>query len=211
MKNLHPRLLTLCLSVLLMLCPLALGAQSSGETERGALPPPPPVKPVPSEFDTLWVPGFSGGVLVPFHDTGLFAGGSIRFDLLYGLDSKRRDAFFADRGRWEIFADIGLYGNTANNRPSTELLYLWMLGFNLSLETPSTLARNFLIPYIGFELGGITSSTRGSGFSSMPIVGLNLISLPNCTLSVDGALMLNTLAFEDYLGMMVRANLNFTF
>lgn len=213
MKTLHPLLPIVALAGLVLLCPLALGAQtgSDSNTITEALPPSPPPKPAPTEFDTLWVPGFSGGIIVPFSGNALYTGGAIRFDLLYGLDSRRPDAFFADRGRWEIFADIGLYGNVLTTQATTELLYVWMLGFNLSLETPSTLSRNFLIPYIGFELGGITSSTRGSGFASLPILGLNIFSLPNCTLSVDGALMLNTLAFQDYLGMVVRANLNFTF
>ena len=168
-------------------------------------------KPAPAEFDNLWVPGLSAGIFAPFNNAALFTGGSLRFDLLYGLDSKRPDAFAADRGRWEIFLDVGLYGDLSTIRPEHELLYLWMLGFNMSFETPGTLARNFLIPYIGLELGGISTSLRGSGFATMPLLGLNIISLPNCSLSLDGALLLNTLAFSDLLGLMVRANLNFTF
>jgi len=194
MQNRMLRIALLSL-VVVTLSALTLGAQD---------------KPAPKEFDNLWVPGLAGGVFIPFNNTGLYAGGSFRFDLLYGLDSQRPDSFWADRGRWEIFADVGLYGDVSNRNPGHDLLFLWQLGFTISLETPASLQRNFLIPYMGLSMGGLTSTAHGTGLVAMPTLGINIISLPNCNFSLESSLLLNTIAFDEYLGLMVRANLNFT-
>jgi hypothetical protein len=165
-----------------------------------------------AENYNIWVPGFSGGFYY-FSNTSehYFAGGSFRFDIVYALEKNKQKATFAERGRNELYLDIGLFSSIPENGTTSTLLFRYLLGIVTSFETPKTLNREWLVPYIGIELGGIYIGGEGNGFMAVPILGLNILTLPSMTLSIDTGLLLNTVAFEKYLGLRTELHLNFVF
>jgi hypothetical protein len=162
-----------------------------------------------STFENSGLPGFTGGVFYLFNSQTLYAGGTVRFDFFYTLDENRKDATFIDRGRSEIYIAVGLYTALPQRSDGVNLLFNYVFGFNLAFETPSVLARNFLIPYIGLEIGGIYIEGRGNGFMACPLVGINLISLPTFTISIETGFLLNTIAFEEFLSIRPQLTMNF--
>ncbi len=162
------------------------------------------------DFYNIWVPGVSSGFCY-FWDAPdpYFAGGSFRFDIIYALDQSNPYAPLIDRGRIELYLDVGLFSSIPDQGDPEILLFKYVLGINTSFETPRILDRAFFIPYIGIELGGIFISGEGNGFQAVPVIGINLITLPGLTLSVDSGLMFNTVAFEKYLGIRTELHLNF--
>jgi hypothetical protein len=150
------------------------------------------------EFANSLVPGFQGGGFYLFRDQVFYWGGEARFDFAYMLDRNRPSARASDRGRSEIYAAVGLYYSP---RSDAQFLFQYLIGFNVSFETPSTLGRGFLIPYLGLAAGGTTIKDRGTGFTAMPVFGLNLVSLERFSLSLEAGLMLATVAFEEFLSL----------
>jgi len=163
------------------------------------------------EFYNQGFPGFTGGFCYFFESGAVYAGGSFRFDLLYGIDRNRPQSSYIDRGRWEVYIDVGLFGRVIPESENFDLFFQYLVGFTTSFETPKTLKRNFLIPYIGLEFGGICIKDTGNGLMVSPTSGINLISFPGMTLSIDTSLLLSTIAFYDFLGMETTVNLNFIF
>jgi len=163
-----------------------------------------------NEFDNSMVPGVSGCVMT-FFGAGrpLFVGGSLRFDLLYTLKKSDPDASFLDRGRNELYLDIGFYGSIPEGAANTVFLFHYLIGVTTSFETPRSMDREFLIPYVGIELGGIYIQDLGNGFLVVPVIGLNIVTLPFLTVSLDTGLILNTVSFMDYLGLRNEIHVNF--
>lgn len=158
-------------------------------------------------FKNIIFPGFSGGNIYFFNDQTCYWGGSMRLDLSYTFDRKRPDASFAERGRAESYLDLGLY--TKDFSMLDDIVVLYTLGLNFSFETPRSLNRNFLIPYMGLELGGLHMSGKTGGFTLVPLLGINLISIPNGTANIESGILFNTAAFEDSLALRSKLTLNF--
>ncbi len=151
-----------------------------------------------TEISNSMVPGFQGGGFYLFRDRALYWGGEVRFDFSYLLDRNRPNARASDRGRTEVYAEVGLY---YSDRSDARFLFQYLVGFNVSFETPSVLARNFLIPYLGLAAGGTTIQDRGTGFTAMPILGFNIVSLERFSLDLETGLLLTTVAFEEFLAL----------
>ena len=160
-------------------------------------------------FENSGLPGFTGGGIYLFNSQTLYAGGTVRFDFFYSLDENRKSATLIDRGRSEIYIAVGLYTALPQRTDGVNLVFNYVFGFNLAFETPAVLARNFLIPYIGLELGGIYIEGRGNGFMACPLIGINLISLPTFTISIETGLLLSTVAFEEFLSLRPQLTMNF--
>jgi hypothetical protein len=160
------------------------------------------------EFANSLVPGFQGGGFYLFRDQAFYWGGEARFDLSYNLDTDRKTARAADRGRNEIYLAVGLYYSP---RSDAWFLFQYLVGFNISFETPSVLARDFLIPYLGLAAGGTTIQDRGTGFTAIPTLGLNLVSLERFSLSLEAGLMLTTVSFEEFLALKGSLAMVFVF
>jgi hypothetical protein len=62
---------------------------------------------------------------------------------------------------------------------------------------------------MGIELGGIYIEGAGNGFIAIPVVGLNIVTLPTLTISCDTGLILNTVSFTEYLGLRSEIHINF--
>ncbi|MBN2441399.1 MAG: hypothetical protein JXJ04_08630 [Spirochaetales bacterium] len=160
-------------------------------------------------FHNMMLPGISGGCYYFMFTHDFYYGGAFRFDLLYGLESKSRNSSWSDRGRWEVFIDVGLFSSIADEEDNYALLFRYLLGFTLSFETPKFLGRNFLIPYMGLGFGGIYIQERGNGFCVSPLLGINVFSFPQWSLSMETALFLPTIAFDEFFGICPQINLNF--
>ena len=160
-------------------------------------------------FQNMMLPGLSGGCYYFIFTETLYYGGAFRFDILYGLESNRKNSSWADRGRWEVYIDVGLFSSTENEEGDYQLLFRYVLGFSLSFETPKLLTRNYLIPYMGLGFGGIYIRETGNGFCVSPFLGINLFSYPNWSLSLETSLFLPTIAFDEFFGICPQINLNF--
>ena len=160
-------------------------------------------------FHNMMLPGFSGGYYYFIYTNTYYFGGAFRFDILYGLESNRKNSSWSDRGRWEAYIDVGLFGHMENEGKDYSLIFRYLLGFSLSFETPKVLCRNYLIPYIGLGFGGIYIQDRGHGFCVSPVLGINLFSYPKFSLSLETALFLPTIAFDEFFGICPQINLNF--
>jgi hypothetical protein len=160
-------------------------------------------------FENSGLPGFTGGGLYLFNSQQIYAGGTVRFDFFYTLDEDRKNATIIDRGRSEIYIAVGMYAALPERPDGANLAFDYVFGFNLAFETPNIMQRNFLIPYIGLEIGGMYVQVFGNSFIVCPILGINLISLPTCTLSIETGLLLATAAFDQLLGLRPRVTFNF--
>jgi hypothetical protein len=189
-----------CMTIAFLIArPALLCAQDQGSSAPGS-----------SEMYNVLVPGASCGIITFFGEgTPIYAGGALRFDLVYSLSRNQPRASIVERGRNELYVDIGLYGSIPARGEETLLLFRYVLGFTTSFETPRSLARNFLVPYIGLELGGIYIQGEGNGFLAVPVLGINLLTLPTFTMSIDTGLILNTIAFERFLGLRSELHVNF--
>lgn len=163
-----------------------------------------------SEIYNVIVPGGSAGVITFFKEgSPIFAGGSMRYDLAYGLSKNQPTASFVERGRSEVYVDIGLFGSLPTDGSPTVLLFRYIIGLTTSFETPRSLNRNFLVPYMGIELGGVYIEGAGNGFMAIPVLGLNIVTLPTFTMSMDTGLIFNTVSFTQYLGLRSELHINF--
>jgi hypothetical protein len=189
-----------CITMFLLLSiPVCLGAQDQGTSAPGT-----------SEMYNVLVPGFTAGVIDMLGaGNPMYVGGSIRFDLVYTLNKNQPRAGFVERGRNELYIDIGLFGLLPADGGASNLLFRYVLGFTTSFETPRSLNRNFLIPYVGIELGGIYIGGSGNGFLAVPVLGLNIVTLQTFTMSCDTGLILNTVSFEKFLGLRTELHINF--
>jgi hypothetical protein len=161
-----------------------------------------------TSFANLWVPGVQAGALwVPTRDAWL-PGASLRFDVSYSLDVGRPGAGYADRARWEGYLCFGLYGELG---PTTDFAFLWTTGLTIALETPASTDRTWMLPYLGFEIGGMTTSYSGTGFVAIPLAGVALYSSPRFSLSMEAGAMLFAAALDRYLGPILRLNAIFVF
>jgi hypothetical protein len=191
------RKLTLCISILLLFS----YALVFGDTQE------PAVKNL--SFENSGLPGFTAGVLYLFNSQRIYTGGTVRFDFFYTVDEDRKNSTFVDRGRSEIYIAVGMYAATPQRSDGVNLVFNYVFGFNLSFETPGIMQRNFLIPYIGLEIGGMYIQTIGNAFIVCPIIGINLVSLPTVTLSIETGLLLSTVDFDEFLSLRPQLALNF--
>jgi len=138
-------------------------------------------------FDYWYIPPFAigngaGG------EPASFLVPSYRHLLASSLDTGRRQATVATRGRWQAYLQIGpvlgLKGDTFQYGGYSAI------GWTVSPETARRLNRNWLIPYVGIE-GGVISGNDGSrtvtGFAGSILAGLHLWSTPRTSLSIGGA------------------------
>jgi hypothetical protein len=97
-------------SLVLFLALSATGfSQSQGSSAPGS-----------SEMYNMVVPGMSAGVITFFKgESPIYVGGSIRYDLIFSLEKNKPTASFIERGRSEVYIDIGLFGSIPTDGSGT--------------------------------------------------------------------------------------------
>jgi|GEM_PF-2078081 hypothetical protein len=189
--------------LLAILLALFLAAASAGAQSQSSAPPP--------FFSNLWVPGLGAEALFCPASGQTYWGGSLRFDILYQLDRNRASASIAERGRSEVYAQVSLLGGDPSAASSSAWIFLYQAGFTMALEGPAILKRDWLIPYIGLEMGGICAAGRGNGLTAEPLAGLALVSRPKLSVSLECGLFLSTLDLAGLLGPRPRLMVSFIF
>ncbi len=132
-----------------------------------------------------------------------------RHNLASVLDTGRRSATAATRGRWEAYLQIA----PVIGVPADPVIIggYSAVGWTVSPETARRLERSVFIPYIGLE-GGIISlvTTSGveTGYAGSILGGIHLWSNPQSSLALGGAWMHTTtdsvpLAFRTTLSLSV--------
>jgi hypothetical protein len=108
---------------------------------------------------------------------------------LLDIDDERKRG--AVPGRWQLYAEIGSMitvqqSDGENGNPG----FYGKSGWTVSPESSHRLRRQWLIPFLGFELGGIYLD--GTGFSSGVVAGLHVWSGPGVSISLTGGYTFTT-------------------
>ncbi|MBI4978843.1 MAG: hypothetical protein HZC28_15300 [Spirochaetes bacterium] len=162
-----------------------------------------------NSFTTYLMPGFSGGAYWFMNQPRMYAGGDFHFNFINALrDNAERSSDLA--GRYSIYAEFGFYHNFDVNTNAT-LFFTYLLGFDISFESPASLSRNMFIPYYGMKAGGININNRGNGLFVTPLLGLSIIDMPKLSVKFDVSFTLSTIDFYNFLGVNPRLYCNFLF
>ncbi|MBN1522889.1 MAG: hypothetical protein JW904_00290 [Spirochaetales bacterium] len=149
-------------------------------------------------------PGFQGGGYYLLNSGDMYFGGEMVFDIFYGLQRSKRSDRTLERARSEVFISVGFY---YGDRPDAEYFFHYLMGFNISFESSANISRNFLVPYMGVSVGGITIKDRGSAFVTIPTMGINIISMKAISLNVEGGLLCSLVGFDEFLAVKASATL----
>lgn len=161
-------------------------------------------KPYHDEIKYYKVPGVQGGVYYFFESGNLYYGADVLFFWDHRLTRSDRPQYITRRARTETFASVGFYYSDVAHE---EYLFSYLLGFNVSFESASTLRRDFLIPYLGLSAGGVTMKEQGAAFMLSPMLGISVVSLRALSVSVDNGLVLSPAKFEEYLALRTSVTL----
>ncbi len=149
----------------------------------------------PVKFTSLIVPAFTAGTIHLINLPDVYAGGAIRYTIIYGLDINPKDTSIWTKGRYEIYLEFGLYRGLHPDI-STQSVFQYLMGINLAFESPRSLNRQWLIPYFGATLGGIyydkSFAVIGSGLNFNPLFGVAILSLPNLSINFQTSLLISS-------------------
>ena len=146
-------------------------------------------------YHQLNLPGFS---LEYWSDLAEDAEGRIamgyRHSLVSSFVAYSSQERLLERARWEVYLRISFMQDAsfAAFRPGAYTA----LGWNVSFENPGSVHRNILIPYVGFELGVLTTTSsmdgnlRGNSTVASAILGgVHIYSSPGFSCSVEMAIL----------------------
>jgi hypothetical protein len=86
-------------------------------------------------------------------------------------------------------------------------MFMYTAGVDLSFErNPS---RNYLVPYFGLEIGGISQKQLGTSLQFSPTFGLHVLSKRNLFINVQGAYIYPKENFEILKGWIAQVGINF--
>ena len=154
------------------------------------------------EYETYFMPGAGYSFYKPVgaDSIGQFSGFTVDY-LLYAK-SAQDDGFGPSHVR--LYAKLNLANS---DKDSISTMFIYSLGLQMSIEKNPK--RYWLIPYFGFEAGGISHKTLGSTFAFYPLGGLHVIALKNLYINVHGGYVYPVSNFEYLSGYFAQATLNF--
>jgi hypothetical protein len=142
----------------------------------------------------LWLPGAALDLWLPLSGSNAaYAGGALRFDLVYVVDPTSPGSL--GRLRWERYLEFDILLPCAGGDP----IVLLLAGMNGSFERGGGTGRDFLIPYAGLEAGLAIGSGR-SAFAALPLVGCSILSRSDFSLSLETRFLATNLG-SGFLGL----------
>jgi hypothetical protein len=153
------------------------------------------------DFETAFMPGLAYTVYAPAaHDSiGNYSG--ICIDYLFYAQVHQNDDYGPSHIRF--YGKISILKSDKGKQTN---LLMYNLGLDMSIERNPK--RNYLIPFFGAELGGI-SKKQFTTLAITPTAGIYLLSKKNIFINLYGGYVYTTREFETYKGFMAQAGLNF--
>lgn len=105
---------------------------------------------------------------------------------------------------WRIYSRLAIMNSSKEN---TGGLISYLMGANFSLE--SKVRRKWMIPYMGFEIGGLKQKELGGGLQLSPILGVQLFANQHFSLQAQAAYTYSTRAFDQLSGWGAALTANF--
>ena len=162
-----------------------------------------PKKVVDRDYNVAFMPGGGYSFFVPKaqDSLGILSGGVIEF-LLFGKVAQNDD--FGP-------SHVRLYGKLnilKSSKKNVTDFFFYGIGLDMSIERNPK--RDFLIPYFGLEMGGLSNKIFGTTLQFTPTVGVHLLSKKNIFLNVQAGYMYPINNFEMLRGTAIQAGLNFS-
>ena len=154
------------------------------------------------DYETYFMPG-AGYSYYSFKGTdsiGNFSG--VCIDYLFYAQSHQDDDFGPSHVRFYGKLNI----NTSDKKDMSSM-FIYSLGLQMSLEKNPK--RYWLIPYFGFEAGGISQKQLGSTFAFYPIAGVHIFALQNFYLNAHAGYCYPIKNFDLMQGYYAQATFNF--
>jgi hypothetical protein len=153
-------------------------------------------------FETWFMPGLGYSIYQPKQrdSTGQFSGLTVDY-LIYANVDQNDDP---GPSHVRVYSKLNIMNS---DRKSINSMFMYTIGLDLSLEKNPK--RQFLIPYFGVEMGGISQKQFGSGIQFTPTFGLHLLSKKNMFINVHGGYVYPIRNFEMLQGWYGQAGLNF--
>lgn len=155
-----------------------------------------------SEFETYFMPGagYSFYRFLGKDSVGDFSGATIDY-LLYAK-SHQNDDFGPSHVR--VYARFNVNKSTAEG---VSQMFVYNLGLQMSVERNPK--RNYLIPYFGMEMGGISHKTLGTTMAFYPIGGVHAIATKNIYINLHGGYIYPLSNYDLLHGYCAQATFNF--
>jgi hypothetical protein len=94
-----------------------------------------------------------------------------------------------------------------STRTDIKSMFTYSMGFDLSLERNPK--RQFLIPFFGFEVGGLAQKQLGGILQFTPTFGMHLLALQNLYITVRGGYQYSLSNFDMLKGWVGQAGIDF--
>lgn len=156
-----------------------------------------------SEFDSKFMPGGGYGIFIPKgkDSLGTLSGALVEF--LFYSHVAQNDDFGPSHVR--LYGKLNILKSDKKNISD---FFLYGIGLDMSIEKNPK--RNFLIPYFGLEMGGISNRTLNTSLQFTPTLGIHLVSKQNIYLNVQAGYMYPVKNFDIVRGTSLQAGLNFS-
>ena len=155
-----------------------------------------------NEFESWFMPGGGYSIYKPeaSDSLGMFSGIAIEFAIYTKVD--QNDNPGPSHVRWYTKFNLN-----SSSKDGVSDLFLYSMGIDLSLEKNPK--RNFLIPYFGLEVGGISHKAFGTSINFTPLAGIHLLSTRKLFVNVHGGYLYPVRNFEYLQGWFAYAGINF--
>jgi hypothetical protein len=153
-------------------------------------------------FETWLMPGLGFTYYQPSlsDSTGIFSGLTVEY-LIYGKISHNDNT---GPSQVRVYTKLNIL---KSNKANINSLFMYTLGVDLSLEkNPS---RQYLVPFFGLELGGMSQNQFGSTIQFTPTFGVHLLSKKNIFINVHGGYVYPLKNFETLQGWFGQVGVNF--
>jgi hypothetical protein len=134
------------------------------------------------DFEGVFMPGAGYSFYIPKSQDslGTFGGFAVEF-LVYGKVAQNDNS---GPSHIRTYAKLNLM---SSSKAGVSDLFLYGVGLDMSIERNPK--RNFLIPYFGLELGGISQQKLGTSWQFTPILGVYVLSKQNLFINLQGGYM----------------------
>lgn len=155
------------------------------------------------DFETVMMPGLAYNLLIPKAQDSLgnFQGVGVEY-LFYGA-VVQNDHPGPSHGRF--YGRLNLLKSSRKTVINDAFSYT--LGVDFSIEKNPK--RNFLIPFFGLEVGGITQKQLGTTLQFTPTAGVHILANRNLFIGVQGGYMYPIRNFDYLRGYTAQASINF--
>ncbi len=157
-----------------------------------------------SAHESYFVPGGGYGFYFPkgLDSSGYYQGAIIEYQFVNIIH--QTDGWGPSHSRF--YGRLQILSSKSKNLKD---LFMYSIGVDFSLEKNPK--RNILIPYFGFEMGGISGKPYGTNFGFYPLAGIRLIALKNLNINTNASYVYPIKNFDVFRGWTAQATLNFSF